>query len=147
MATQAPTEDVSLLPELRALFECHTQVSRVSNRHTESLGLTGPQFDVLATLGDTGGMTCKALGEATLITKGTLKPVLDRLEDRGLLTRTKDVRDSRQTLVALTPTGQELFESTFYRHVDFMRGYFDRLAPEKRQQLTVLLRELRQVFA
>ncbi|MDB5099703.1 MAG: MarR family transcriptional regulator [Cyanobacteria bacterium RYN_339] len=147
MATQASAEDISLLPELRALYECHTQISRVSNRHTESLGLTGAQFDVLATLGDMPGMTCKALGEATLITKGTLKPVLDRLEDKGLLTRSKDIRDSRQTLVALTPTGQALFESTFYRHVDFMREYFDRLAPEKRHQLTALLRELRQVFA
>jgi DNA-binding MarR family transcriptional regulator len=92
-------------------------------------------------------MTCKALGEATLITKGTLKPVLDRLEDRGLLTRTKDPRDSRQTLVALTPAGQQLYEDTFYRHVDYMRGFFDRLAPEKREQLTALLQELRQVFA
>ena len=49
--------------------------------------------------------------------------------------------------VALTPAGQQLFEATFYRHVDFMRGYFDRLAPEKREQLTGLLKELRQVFA
>jgi DNA-binding MarR family transcriptional regulator len=147
MAARSPDEDVSLLPELRSLFEAYTQISRVSNRHTESLTLTGAQFDVVATLGDTPGMTCKALGEATLITKGTLKPVLDRLEDRGVLTRTKDTRDSRQTLVALTPAGQQLYEDTFYRHVDYMRGFFDRLAPEKREQLTALLQELRQVFA
>ncbi|MBC7543886.1 MAG: MarR family transcriptional regulator, partial [Candidatus Sericytochromatia bacterium] len=73
------SNDVSLLPVLRALVECHTQIGRVASRSIEAMDLTHSQFDVLATLGDTAGMTCKALGELTLITKGTLSPVLDRM--------------------------------------------------------------------
>jgi len=34
--------------------------------------MTPPQFDIIATLGNTSGMTATVLGEKTLITKGSL---------------------------------------------------------------------------
>ena len=37
-------------------------------------GLTHAQFDIIATLGNTPGMSYKELGDKTLITKGTLRP-------------------------------------------------------------------------
>ena len=54
--------DVSLLPVIRALYETHGKVERVASHHIESMGLTPSQFDVLVTLGDHPGMTCKQLG-------------------------------------------------------------------------------------
>src|SRR5687768_16642435 len=110
IAKPTSTEDVSLLPVLRALTECYYTVGRCSERHIQELNLTTSQFDVIVTLGDTDGMTCKELGEKTLITKGTLTPVLDRLEAKGLVVRKKGEQDARQTYIILTPEGQALFE-------------------------------------
>ena len=142
--SQAPEP---FLRTLRALAETYDQVFRTSDRHIESLGLTPAQFDVIATLGDTPGMTCKQLGEGTLITKGTLTGVLDRLEERGLISRSRGERDSRQVYVKLTPEGEKVFQSTFQPHVDYLARHFAPMGLDRQAQLTELLRELQRSFA
>jgi DNA-binding MarR family transcriptional regulator len=137
---------VSLLPVLRALVECHTQIERVASRELEARGLTHAQFDVLVTLGDMPGMTCGALGERTLITKGTLTPVLNRLEAKGLIRRAKSATDKRQVLISLTPAGQALYERTFLPHVQTMQPRFDILSPAEQQELIRLLHKLKGRF-
>lgn len=140
------SEDVSLLPVLRALTECYHTVGRVSERHIQELGLTGSQFDVIATLGDLSGMTCKELGEKTLITKGTLTPVLDRLEAKGLVARRKGEQDARQTYISLTPEGQQVYEATFLKHVDYMNQFFKQMPDADQTQLIALLQKLKRLF-
>lgn len=140
------SEDVSMLPILRALTECYHTVGRISERHIQEMGLTGSQFDVIVTLGDLSGMTCKDLGEKTLITKGTLTPVLDRLEAKGLVVRKKGEQDARQTYISLTPEGQKVYEATFLKHVDFMKQYFKQMPDADQTQLIGLLKQLRQIF-
>lgn len=142
--SQAPEP---FLRTLRALAETYEQVFRTSDRHIEKLGLTPAQFDVIATLGDTDGMTCKQLGEGTLITKGTLTGVVDRLEERGLVVRSRGQRDNRQVHVRLTPEGERVFQSTFQPQVDFLACHFAGMPPERQALLAELLRELQQSFS
>ncbi|MFZ3174178.1 MAG: MarR family transcriptional regulator, partial [Thiobacillus sp.] len=71
------------LPTVQALVQCYQAFEAYSAAHIRTLGLTPPQFDIVATLGNTSGMTATELGEKTLITKGTLTGVVDRLVDRG----------------------------------------------------------------
>lgn len=142
--SQAPEQ---FLRPLRALAEAYNAFATVGARHIESMGLTPAQFDVLATLGDTPGMTCKQLGEGTMITKGTLTGVLDRLEAKGLIQRTRGEQDSRQVFVKLTPEGEAVFQQTFQPHIDFLGRYMGHMPPEHQQQLAELLRELRRAFS
>jgi DNA-binding MarR family transcriptional regulator len=139
--------DVSLLPALRALYECQAEVARIASRHIDSLGLTPARFEVLAALGDTEGMSVKELGDLSLISKGNLLHVLGYLEEKALVQRAKSKADSRQTIVSLTPEGQALYERTFMVHVETMRGYFDQLAPDEQATLTTLLNKLKGIFA
>jgi DNA-binding MarR family transcriptional regulator len=141
--SQAPEP---FLRTARALVEAYTCVTAVDNRHIETLGLTPAQFDVLATLGDTCGMTCKELGEGTLITKGTLTGVLDRLEAKGLIQRCRGASDSRQVRVSLTPEGEAVFNATFQPHIDYMAQFWERLPLERQQLLIELLQELQAAF-
>lgn len=139
-------DDVSLLPVLRALTGCMAAVERVGGHHVEALGLTPARFDVLATLGDTTGMTVKELGAKALITKGNLLHVLGCMEGQGLLTRRKDAADQRQTIVALTPEGQALYERTFLVHVRHMATFIDQLPEAERATLVASLNKLRDAF-
>jgi len=75
---------VNFLPTLRELVLAYQAFEHFSAPHIKSLGLTMTQFDVIATLGNQPAMTCKDLGEKTLVTKGTLTGVLERLEDKKL---------------------------------------------------------------
>ncbi|HEY5801761.1 MAG TPA: MarR family transcriptional regulator [Burkholderiaceae bacterium] len=101
------------LRSLRLLAQCLQGFERHSNEAVRRFGLTAAQFDIVATLGNTQGMTCKDLGEKTLITKGTLTGVLNRLEERGVLERTRGGDDKRAIYVRLTKQGEALFDQVF----------------------------------
>lgn len=111
---------------LRPLVETYFAFMDKSAPHIRSLGLTCSQFDVIATLGDTEGMTCKELSEKTLVTKGTLTGVLDRLAEKGLIARVPSREDRRSIFIRLTPTGDALFQKVFPAHIQYMKPYFER---------------------
>lgn len=119
------------LPVLRELTHCFFVFEQVSGRHIRALGLTPPQFDIVATLGNTKGMSCTELAERTLITKGTLTGVLDRLESKGLLVRQLAADDRRRYVVKLTSSGETLFADVFKRHMDYLRPMFAGLDDER----------------
>lgn len=112
------------LPSIRLLAQCFQAFEQMSAMHVRSFGLTPSQFDIIATLGNTPGMSFGELGEKTLITKGTLTGVVDRLEAKGLVRRITSEEDRRSTIVQLTATGIREFERTFYPHVEFCKGQF-----------------------
>jgi DNA-binding MarR family transcriptional regulator len=132
---------------VRPLVEAYLAFWRTDSRHIKSLRLTPSQFDVIATLGDTEGMTCSELSEKTLVTKGTLTGVLDRLVSKGLIRRDAIEQDRRYTKVSLTEKGDGLFRKAFAAHVDFLRPFFERaLSPQEVEQACLLLLRLRDSF-
>lgn len=101
------------LRSIRLLAECLQGFERFSGESVRRCGLTHPQFDIIATLGNTPGMSYKQLGERTLITKGTLTGVIERLEQKGLVARCRSGDDKRSFFVSLTDAGVALFDQAF----------------------------------
>lgn len=137
---------MDFLPTLRELVRTYQAFDAFSGQHIRKLGLTMSQFDVIATLGNTAGMSCRDIGEKTLMVKGTLTGVLDRLEKKQLVTRTENPHDKRSVLVQLTPAGQRVFESAFPAHLAHLEVAFKRLGKQRlatlRQELTALRQAL-----
>ena len=140
-------KDDPYLKVLRPLVEAYLAFWRTDSRHIRTLRVTPSQFDVIATLGDTDGMTCSELSHRTLVTKGTLTGVLDRLMAKGLIRR-DDVKDDRRRIrVRLTEKGDALFRKTFAAHIAFLRPYFQRALSQKdAEALSLLLLRLRDSF-
>jgi MarR family transcriptional regulator, 2-MHQ and catechol-resistance regulon repressor len=134
------------VPVLRELVRAVQTFERYSAAHVETLGFTAPQFDIISTLGNTAGMTFKELGEKTLITKGTLTGVVDRLEAKGLVKRFSDAQDARKTILRLTAKGNQEFIRVFPIHLEYCREIFDRLCPNTLSRLGHDARELRLAF-
>ena len=132
----------SLVPIYRALDAAHRSAERALGAFVEQLGLTPSQFDVVATLGDTDGLSFTALSEQSLVTGGTLTPVIKRLEAKGLIRRRKGTQDTRQTIYSLTPEGQALYEASFLPTADHLQARMSRLTPADQAHLVRLLREL-----
>ncbi|MEP6889611.1 MAG: MarR family transcriptional regulator [Nitrospirota bacterium] len=140
-------KDDPYLKVLRPLVEAYLAFWRIDIRHIKSLQLTPSQFDVIATLGDTEGMTCSELSAQTLVTKGTLTGVLDRLVSKGLIRRDAMKHDRRCTKISLTAKGEALFRKTFAAHMVFLRPFFERaLSREEVNQTRTLLLRLRDSF-
>jgi MarR family transcriptional regulator, 2-MHQ and catechol-resistance regulon repressor len=133
----------TVLPVLRELVRCYQAFERLSASHIRTLGLTPPQFDVIVTLGNTQGLSFKDLGERTLITKGTLTGVVDRLTEKGLVQCALCKTDARSKIVMLTATGERTFKRTFLPHLEHCRPAFEALTPAARSQLVSRLAELR----
>jgi len=119
-------KDDPYLKLVRPLVEAYLAFWRTGSRHVKSLRLTPSQFDVIAALGDTEGMTCSELSEKTLVAKGTLTGVLDRLVSKELVRRDAIQKDRRYTKVSLTAKGDALFRKTFAAHIAFIRPFFER---------------------
>jgi len=135
------------LRSLRSLAECYHAFERYSAAQVREFGLTPPQFDILATLGNTDGMSFKELGGKTLITKGTLTGVIDRMELRGLVRRVQSKSDGRSTIVRLTKKGADEFARIFPLHVAYLRGPFTALSEAELEQFEALAGKLRGALA
>lgn len=136
----------TFLPLVRELVRCYQAFERLSATHIRGLGLTPAQFDIVATLGNTPGLTFKEIGEKTLITKGTLTGVVDRLEERGVVERFDCPNDGRATIVRLTRRGEKLFAEVFAPHLAYLSAAFDAVPDADRRQLVERLGTLRRAF-
>jgi MarR family transcriptional regulator, organic hydroperoxide resistance regulator len=91
-----------------AIYSAAHAFNRVYKPLLDRLGLTYPQYLVMLVLWERDGVPVKDIGERLFLDSGTLTPLLKRLEQAGLLKRTRSSEDERQVLIALTAQGQAL---------------------------------------
>lgn len=136
------------VPLVRELLNAHSAFASydADGHRLSGSGLTVPQANVIFTLGNTDGMTCKDIGDETHITKGTLTGVIDRLEGKGMVERWAVEGDGRKTIVALTRAGQRIFDREYPRHVSYLKERFDNLSPKDRKEAIKALENIRDLF-
>lgn len=74
----------------------------------EPLGVSYPQYLVLALLWRDGDLPVGQIVAGLRSDYGTITPIVKRLEKLGFVTRTRNPDDERSVVVSLTPRGQEL---------------------------------------
>lgn len=150
--TKLPTDQAAVaaaeafMPAMRELVRAYQAFDSYAERHIRQLGLTPPQFDVIATLGNTAGMSMGELAERTLVTKGTLTGIVDRLEAKQLVRREVPQGNRRSFTVVLTPEGKSVFEAIYPMHIAHLKERFQQLDPTELERLRSLLGRLREVF-
>lgn len=121
---------------------------RIAERHDavfQRHGLEAWEFDVLATLRRSGKpyeLTPGRLMEAMMITSGAMTNRIDRLEGRGLVTRSKSPDDGRKVLVALTEDGVATLDAALPDHVANQLSMLSGLDGDELERLVDLLRKL-----
>lgn len=135
------------LPLIRSLALAYQAFEAFATEHVRAAGLTLTQFDVIATLGNQPPMTCRDLGERTLILKATLTGVLERLEAKGLIQKIPNENDGRSYLVGLTDEGNRLFQSVFPGHVDHLSMALSAFNGKRLEALCADLSSLQSAFS
>lgn len=116
--------------------------SRKFQEALEPLGLTPFHWVVLCCLWQEDGLPTSGIGDKLKQVGGTLTGVLDRMEERGLVRRERDLQDRRIWRIWLTQTGRDL-ESVLPPlaqavHEQTMKGIPD----QARQQLSGLIDQM-----
>lgn len=136
---------ISLMDALARAYHKYSLFDAEVHRLSGS-GLTAPQAKVIFCLGDTDGLPCSAITEQTLITKGTLTGVIDRLEAKGLVQRWSDSDDGRKIIVDLTRMGERVFQREYPRYLTQLKPRFEAFSSRDRKQAAALLERIADQF-
>ena len=120
------------------LMRVYHKVERRSAERLKGWGLSVAQFDVLAHVGAAEGITQQELADSLLVTKGNVCQLVDKLEDRGLISRR---HEGRSNLLFLTDEGRRLFERIVPAHEALIAERFSALTEREQTQLYELLRK------
>jgi MarR family transcriptional regulator, 2-MHQ and catechol-resistance regulon repressor len=116
-------------------------VARVEPR-LAAAGLTPTQFGVLEAILHKGPLGQRELGRKVLTSPGNMTDLIDKLEARGLVQRTRHKQDRRAVLVELTAAGRALVEPLFTDHAADIAAAMAGLSSQELRQLGGLLRKL-----
>ncbi len=142
-AKERPDLDVSPMAVIGRLSRLTRLISAELERTFGAHGLDRASFDVLATLRRSGrALTAAELMQAAMITSGAVTQRLDRLQGRGLVTRTPSESDKRVVHVALTAEGRALIDRALPDHVETEHRLLAALTEERRESLANDLRDL-----
>lgn len=97
--------------ELRVLQSLRRIIRAVeihSKKLVHSHNITGPQLGCLAVINENGPLTTTKLAKAVYLSPSTIVGIVDRLEERNLVTRKRGSKDRRQVQICLTEAGEQL---------------------------------------
>ena len=93
-----------------SLYSTQLAMNKVYRKLLKPLQLTYPQYLVMLVLWEQDRQTVSDIGERLSLDSATLTPLLKRLEEQGLITRTRDPEDQRRVVIELTDAGRGLRE-------------------------------------
>jgi DNA-binding MarR family transcriptional regulator len=94
-----------IIDDIRRVFQVLTDQSRKIEHETS---LTGPQLWVVKILKETSPLKVSELARRMYLHPATMVGLLDRLEAKGLVKRTRSETDRRVVYIDLTQQGREL---------------------------------------
>ena len=107
----------------------------------KALDLTFPQYLVMQTLWEAGSLTVSGIGRRLSLNSGTLSPILQRMEELGLIERIRNSGDERTVDVFLSEYGSNLRAHALAMESDIGRAM--ELPPHQRKAMQANLAEIR----
>lgn len=106
------------------------QIIRATDLHdkhiSRSTGLTPPQLLTIKTLREQAPMIAGNLAKEMGLAQATITSILDRLERKGYISRTRGTEDKRKVWIELTEPGLELLKGSPTTQQDtFVRQFED----------------------
>ncbi|MHB8587492.1 MAG: MarR family winged helix-turn-helix transcriptional regulator [Candidatus Dormibacteraceae bacterium] len=136
----ASNPDDSRARLLRAYFDAVTLSEALQTRIWHAAQLTLAQARVLRRL---ARQPCSLgqLGADLVLAPPSMTRLVDRLEERRLIARSRDIEDRRKVLVTLTPEGRRLVSVIPLLEGSPIRAAVDRMTVADRERIAAAMRE------
>ena len=108
----------------------------------EDTGLCDSDFRILEALLNKGPLPVNTIGPKVNLTPGSISVAVDRLFDKGLVSRVESPEDRRVRVVSLTPRGKELIGPIFRKHAGEIGKLFADTTPKEVRSLETILKKI-----
>lgn len=119
------------------------QSLRVASRDSEKkVGLSAAQLFVLKKLEEEKDLSLNNLADRTLTHQSSVSVVVQRLVEKGLISRERFIDDGRQLVLNLTPKGKKLVAKAPHARQDWLIIALEEMTTKSRRQLDERLVEM-----
>jgi MarR family transcriptional regulator, 2-MHQ and catechol-resistance regulon repressor len=108
----------------------------------EETGLCDTDFRILEALLNKGPLPVNTIGPKVNLTPGSISVAVDRLFDKGLVSRVESPEDRRVRVVSLTAKGKELIAPVFRKHAAEIGKVFADASPKELRSLETILKKI-----
>jgi DNA-binding MarR family transcriptional regulator len=121
------------------------RLARELRREVHSLGVTGSQVSLLATIKHHPAITAAELAERERVSPPAMSGQLGRLEEAKLIARTR-AGDRRRNELALTDEGERVLRSVRKRRTAWLAARLERLTDDERDAVEAALEPLEKLL-
>lgn len=119
------------LKAFTVLLRAAQSVQDVTKKEIAKYGLNHTEFAVLELLYHKGEQPIQVIGKKILIASSSITYVVDKLEQKKLVTRRACPTDRRVTFAVITEEGKNLIEKVFPEHEQHIEKIFNVLTDEE----------------
>lgn len=102
-------------------------------------GITEQQWRVLRVLSEHGAMDASTLADRASLLFPSLTRIGAAMREKGLITQTRDAKDRRRQMIAITVEGQKIIDDNTAEAAEIVVGFKAKLGEEQYEQLLDLL--------
>src|SRR5918994_527409 len=103
------------------------QLKCASSERLVRLGISMAQLHILYTLQRSGEMPMSRLADVLQVSLSNATGLIDRIEERGFVERTRVPEDRRVVMIRVTDAGRRMLEEVDAISDDLLRSVFDRI--------------------
>lgn len=111
-SSKGPCSPKNAADVFELINKINKKYEKLQRENIQELNLTPSQHLILRKLWESDGRQFKELADSCDCTRSTITGVVDTMEGHELVTRKKNLKDRRSTLVKLTEKGKELKNAT-----------------------------------
>lgn len=135
-------EDKKDLKSMIILFKAHDALIKFIKKDIKKTSFDLNEFVVFEVIYHKEKLTVNEIHEKILIANSSLSYILNKLENKGYITRNADPKDKRIKNVSLTDLGLKKAHSVFPKHYENLKTIFNELTKEEQQTLNKLLKTI-----
>ncbi|MFM1651076.1 MarR family winged helix-turn-helix transcriptional regulator [Brevibacillus sp. B_LB10_24] len=124
------------------LSRAYRSVMEHAIRDIRRYSLNPTEFAVLELLYHKGPHALQQIGEKILLASGSITYVVDKLEEKGYLTREPCEKDRRITYATITEKGNQLMDEIFPQHIQAIARAVEGLDEAEKAEALQLLKKL-----
>ncbi|MFJ7732762.1 MarR family winged helix-turn-helix transcriptional regulator [Lysinibacillus sp. NPDC097231] len=130
------------LKAFTVLFRAYQTIQDATKRDLLQYDLNQTEFSVLEFLYHRGEQPIQVIGKRILIASSSITYVIDKLEQKGFVSRRACPKDRRVTYALLTYEGQVLMEEIFPKHEQKINEIFGVLDQQEMDTMILSLKKV-----